>query len=253
MNRLVRQQCIVKLFSSMSCPYKMTGPFRNPTNGCLFLFSCFTCFQRSGSRLRRIFFSEHLLFFCFPIMPLRSERSPSPFNLDSGPVSIQPSFPTALFQVGGFHIQCFEQPWMQPTLTLVERPSIDHGLLRKHLTLHPHHRQLIESYLSPCLPQNSSIEIGYSPRATDTKDVSIAAPWAVKEYRGQQDSCCSDATIVKLTLRGLSTSLFDAWDHSSCLTMYPSQPSMIFVPSFTATPTSKRWKHFALILSNSSH
>ena len=56
---------------------------------------------------------------------------------------------------------------MQPTLTLVERPIIDHGLLRKHLTLYPHHRQLIESYLSPCVPQNSSIEIGYSPRATD--------------------------------------------------------------------------------------
>ena len=82
-------------------------------------------------------------------------------------MSIKPSFPTALFQVGGFHIQCFEQPRSQPTLTLVERPSIDHGLLRRHLTLHPHHRQLIESYLSPCLPQNSSIEIGYSPKAAD--------------------------------------------------------------------------------------
>jgi len=97
----------------------------------------------------------------------RYRSDPTTFNRDSGPVSIKPSFPTALFQVGGFHIQCFEQPWMQPTLTLVERPSIDHGLLRKHLTLHPHHRQLIESYLSPCLPQHSSIEIGYSPRATD--------------------------------------------------------------------------------------
>ena len=72
-----------------------------------------------------------------------------------------------LFQVGGFHIQSFEQPWSQPILTLVERPSIDHGLLRKHVTLHPHHRQLIESYLSPCLPQNCSIEIDYSPKAAD--------------------------------------------------------------------------------------
>ena len=97
----------------------------------------------------------------------RHRSDPATFNRDSGPVSIRPSFPTALFQVGGFHIQCFEQPWMQPTLTLVERPIIDHGLLRKHLTLYPHHRQLIESYLSPCVPQNSSIEIGYSPRATD--------------------------------------------------------------------------------------
>ena len=58
----------------------------------------------------------------------------STFNRNAGPVSIKPSFPTALFQVGGFHIQCFEQPWSQPILTLVERPSIDHGLLRKHLT-----------------------------------------------------------------------------------------------------------------------
>ena len=35
------------------------------------------------------------------------------------------------------------------------------------MTLHPHHRQLIESYLSPCLPQNCSIEIDYSPKAAD--------------------------------------------------------------------------------------
>ena len=92
---------------------------------------------------------------------------PSAFNWNAGPVSIKPSFPTGLFQVGGFHIQSFEQPWSQPILTLVERPSIDHGLLRKHVTLHPHHRQLIESYLSPCLPQNCSIEIDYSPKAAD--------------------------------------------------------------------------------------
>ena len=93
--------------------------------------------------------------------------NPATFNRNAGPVSIKPSFPTALFQVGGFHIQSFDHPWSQPILTLVERPSIDHGLLRKHVTLHPHHRQLIESYLSPCLPQNCSIEIEYSPKAAD--------------------------------------------------------------------------------------
>ena len=54
----------------------------------------------------------------------RYRSDPATFNRDSGPVSIQPSFPTALFQVGSFHIQCFEQPWMQPTLTLVERPTV---------------------------------------------------------------------------------------------------------------------------------
>ena len=52
-------------------------------------------------------------------------------------MSIKPSFPTGLFQVGGFHIQSSDQTWSQPSLTLVERPSIDHGLLRKHVTLHP--------------------------------------------------------------------------------------------------------------------
>ena len=93
--------------------------------------------------------------------------NPAAFNRNAGPVSIKPSFPTGLFQVGGFHIQSFEQPWSQPILTLVERPSIDHDLLRKHVTLHLHHRQLIESYLSPCLPQNCSIEIDYSPKAAD--------------------------------------------------------------------------------------
>ena len=93
--------------------------------------------------------------------------NPAALNRNAGPVSIKPSFPTGLFQVGGFHIQSFNQTWSQPTLTLVERPRIDHGLLRKHVTLHPHHRQLIESYLSPCLPQNCSIEIDYSPKAAD--------------------------------------------------------------------------------------
>ena len=146
----------------------------------------------------------------------RYRSDPTTFNRDSGPVSIKPSFPTALFQVGGFHIQCFEQHWTQPTLTLVERPRIDHGLLRRHLTLHPHHRQLIESYLSPCLPQNSSIEIGYSPRAADNQGRKNCCTVA-KEYRGQRDSCCSDATIVKLTLKGLSMSWSDAWDYSLCL------------------------------------
>ena len=117
----------------------------------------------------------------------RYRSDPATFNRDSGPVSIKPSFPTALFQVGGFHIQCFEQPWIQPTLTLVERPSLDHGLLRKHLTLHPHHRQLIESYLSPCLPQNSSIEIGYSPRATD--------------YQGRKYCCTMGGQRIPRTAR----------------------------------------------------
>ena len=97
-------------------------------------------------------------------------------DLNAGPVSIKPSFPTGLFQVGGFHIQSFEQPWSQPILTLVERPSIDHGLLRKHVTLHPHHRQLIESYLSPCLPQNCSIEIDSPLKLPTTMDEDIAAP-----------------------------------------------------------------------------
>ena len=96
-------------------------------------------------------------------------HDPANFNRDSGPVSIRPAFPATLFQAGGFHIQCFEQPWVHPVLALVERPFIDHGLLRRHLTLHPYHRQLIESHLSPCLPQCSSIEIGYSPRASDQK------------------------------------------------------------------------------------
>ena len=67
----------------------------------------------------------------------RYRSDPSAFNRNAGPVSIKPSFPTGLFQVGGFHIQSFEQPWSQPVLTLVERPSIDHGLLRKHVTPPP--------------------------------------------------------------------------------------------------------------------
>ena len=52
-------------------------------------------------------------------------RDPANFNRDAGPVSIRPTFPAAIFQAGGFHIQCFEQPWVHPVLALVERPFID--------------------------------------------------------------------------------------------------------------------------------
>ena len=70
-------------------------------------------------------------------------------------------------QVGEFHILCSDQLSNSPVLSLVERPLLDHGFLRRYLKHHPHHRQLIESYLSPCLPQCSSIEIEYFPRAMD--------------------------------------------------------------------------------------
>ena len=46
----------------------------------------------------------------------RYRSDPSTLNRNAGPVSIKPSFPTGLFQVGGFHIQSFEQPWSQPIL-----------------------------------------------------------------------------------------------------------------------------------------
>ena len=100
-------------------------------------------------------------------MLAKFNSDPINFVRNSGPVSIRPTFPISIFQAGGFHIQSFEQPWVQPVFTLVERPAIDHGLLRRHLTLYPHHRQLIESYLSPCMPQCCSIEIGYSPKTDD--------------------------------------------------------------------------------------
>ena len=97
----------------------------------------------------------------------RYHRCPAEFNRNGGPVSIRPAFPTPLLQVAGFKIQCSEQTWTCPTWILVERPRLDHGLLRTHLTIHPLHRQLIEGYLSPCLPQNSCIEVDYSPRSLD--------------------------------------------------------------------------------------
>ena len=99
----------------------------------------------------------------------RYRRCPAEFNRYGGPVSIRPTFPTPLLQVGGFKIQCSDQTCTYPCWILVERPRLDHGLLRKHLTLHPLHRQLIEGYLSPCLPQNSSIEVDYSPRSFDNQ------------------------------------------------------------------------------------
>lgn len=91
------------------------------------------------------------------------------FHRDTGPVSIKPTLPIPLLQVGGFHIQSFEPPWAQKALILVEKPFIDHGLLRRHLSLSPHHRTLIESYLSPCMMQQHNIEVAYSPRADDSQ------------------------------------------------------------------------------------
>lgn len=95
-------------------------------------------------------------------------RDPTTFHRDTGPVSIKPTLPIPLLQVGGFHIQSYEHPWAQRAFILVERPFIDHGLLRRHLALSPHHRLLIESYLPPCMPQQHSIEVAYSPRAEDS-------------------------------------------------------------------------------------
>ena len=97
----------------------------------------------------------------------RYRRSPATFKRDVGPISIRPVFPVSLLQVGGFRIQCPDHDWTQSSLTLVERPRLDHGLLRKHLTLAPHHRHVIESYLSPCMPQNCCIDVDYSAKSLD--------------------------------------------------------------------------------------
>lgn len=97
----------------------------------------------------------------------RYRQNPTAHRRETGPVSIKPTLPTSLLQVGGFQIQSSEHPWAPTALTLVEKPCVDHGLLRRHLTISPHHRSLIESYLSPRTPQQRSIEIAYSPRAAD--------------------------------------------------------------------------------------
>ena len=85
----------------------------------------------------------------------------------SGPTSINPTLPIPLLQVGGFHIQSCEPPWLTRVITIVEKPHIDHGLLRRHLTLSPRHRMLIESYLAPYSTQHPSVEVPYSPRSDD--------------------------------------------------------------------------------------
>ena len=81
----------------------------------------------------------------------------------SGPTSINPTLPIPLLQTGGFHIQSCEPPWMTRVITLVEKPHIDHGLLRQHLTLSPQHRMLVESYLAPYSTQHPSIEVRTPP------------------------------------------------------------------------------------------
>jgi hypothetical protein len=41
----------------------------------------------------------------------RYKRSLTSFNRDLGPVSIRSDFPTPLLHIGGFQIQCSNQPW----------------------------------------------------------------------------------------------------------------------------------------------
>ena len=100
-------------------------------------------------------------------MLLRCQRDGSTTYKSAGPFSIKPTLPIPLLQIGGFHIQSCEPPWIPKALTLVEKPHIDHGLLRKHLSLSPHHRVLLESYLAPNMAQHHNIEVSYSPRADD--------------------------------------------------------------------------------------
>ena len=85
----------------------------------------------------------------------------------AGHTSINPTLPIPLLQIGGFHIQSCEPPWMIRVITLVEQPHIDHGLLRQHLTLSPQHRMLVESYLAPYSTQRPCIEVPYSSRSDD--------------------------------------------------------------------------------------
>ena len=85
----------------------------------------------------------------------------------TGHTSINPTLPIPLLQIGGFHIQSCEPPWMTRVITLVEQPHIDHGLLRQHLTLSPQHRTLVESYLAPYSTQRPCIQVPYSSRSDD--------------------------------------------------------------------------------------
>ena len=94
-------------------------------------------------------------------------RDPQRFHRNAGAVSIKPTLPAALFQAGGFQIQSHENPWACKATVLVEMPHVDHSLLRRHLALKPHHRQILESYLSPCTTQQPQVEIAYSPRSAD--------------------------------------------------------------------------------------
>ena len=85
----------------------------------------------------------------------------------AGHTSINPTLPIPLLQIGGFHIQSCEPPWMTRVITLVEQPHIDHGLLRQHLTFSPQHRTIVESYLAPYSTQRPCIEVPYSSRSED--------------------------------------------------------------------------------------
>ena len=134
-------------------------------------------------------------------------------------MSIRPAFPTPFSKREASH------PKLRTCLGaasshLVGRPAIDYGLLRRHLTLHPHHRQLIESYLSPTCRNVAASKLGTLQEALTIWGENIVVQWADKDYQGQLDSFFLDEAIAKL-IKDPFMSWSDAWDYTICLTTCP--------------------------------
>ena len=159
---------------------------------------------------------------------------------NTGHTSINPTLPIPLLQIGGFHIQSWEPPWMTRVITLVEQPNIDHGLLRRHLTLSPQHRALIESYLAPYSTQCPCIEVPYSARSEDGLGRKYCLTWEANDCPKKSGYYSSEKLMWKLTLRDPFMNWCGGLVLAYCPTAHHSPPLMNFVTFSPVTHTYAR-------------
>ena len=87
-------------------------------------------------------------------------------------------------------------------------------LAKKELRGLPCHRQLIESYLSSCLPQNCSIEIDYSPKAADNHGRRYCCTIGGQRLPKAARLLLFGRNHCEIDLKGSFFNLSDAWDYS---------------------------------------
>ena len=120
---------------------------------------------------------------------------------------------------------------------LVEQPHIDHGLLRRHLTLSPQHRALIESYLAPYSTQCPCIEVPYSARSEDGLGRKYCFTVGGQRLPKEVRLLLFGKTHVEVDLKGSFYELVRRLSLSLLPTAHHSPPLMNFVTFSPVTHT----------------